>query len=101
MSAIVPLPENLSIVHDRGTFIIRRRWFSPIVFFFVFFALFWNGFMVVWMSIALNQGQWIMAAFGSIHALVGLGLIYFCVANFLNKTRMERARTLQLTSTYF
>jgi len=57
--------------------------------------------MVVWMSIALNQGQWIMAAFGSIHALVGLGLIYFCVANFLNKTRMERARTLQLTSTYF
>lgn len=86
MSAIVPLPANLSIVHDRGAFIIRRRWFSAVAFFMVFFALFWNGFMVVWMSIALSQGQWAMAAFGSIHALVGLGLIYFCVASFVNKT---------------
>lgn len=42
--------------------------------------------MVVWMSIALTQGQWMMAAFGSIHATVGLGLIYFCVASFINKT---------------
>jgi hypothetical protein len=86
MSAIVPLPENLNIVHDRGTFIIRRRWFSAAAWLLVFFALFWNGFMVVWMSIALSQGQWMMAAFGSIHACVGLGLIYFCVASFINKT---------------
>lgn len=50
MSAIVPLPANLSIVHDRGAFIIRRQWFSTVAFFMVFFALFWNGFMVVWMS---------------------------------------------------
>lgn len=42
--------------------------------------------MVVWMSIALSQGQLMMAAFGSIHTLVGLGLIYFCVASFVNKT---------------
>lgn len=86
MEPIIPLPNNLSLHHERDAVIIRRRWFTPFVFFFVFFALFWNGFMVVWMTIALTQGQLMMAAFGSIHALVGLGLIYFCVASFLNNT---------------
>lgn len=86
MQEIVPLPDNLTILTDRDAVVIRRRWFSPVVFFLVVFALFWNGFMVVWMSIALSQGAWMMAAFGSIHTCVGLGLIYFCVASFMNQT---------------
>jgi hypothetical protein len=86
MESIIPLPENMRLVSERGSLIIRRRWFTPVVFFFIFFALFWNGFMVVWMTLALTKGQLMMAAFGSIHALVGLGLIYFCVATCVNKT---------------
>ena len=86
MEPIVALPDNLSLHHERDAVIIRRRWLTPFVFFFVFFALFWNGFMVVWMTIAITRDQLTMAAFGSIHAFVGLGLIYFCVASFLNKT---------------
>lgn len=85
-SAIIPLPKQLKIVHDRDAMIIRRKWFSPLAFFLVFFALFWNGFMVVWMTMALREGVWVMAAFGSIHAFVGLFLAYFCVASFINTT---------------
>lgn len=83
---IVPLPEGIQVLYDRDAFIIRRRWFSALAIFLLFFALFWNGFMVVWMGIALISGAWIMAAFGSIHALIGLGLAYYCLASFLNTT---------------
>lgn len=83
---IVPLPAQLEIVYDRDALIIRRKWFSAVAFFLAFFALFWNGFMVVWMTIAISSGAWIMVAFGSIHALVGIGMAYFCLASFLNTT---------------
>lgn len=86
MEEIVPLPQNLTVINDRGSIIIRRRWFTPLVFFLVFFATIWNGFMVFWMAMAFSQGASMMAAFGSIHALVGVGLIYFCTASFINKT---------------
>lgn len=83
---LIPLPANLEILNDRDSLIIRRKWFSPLAFFLVFFALFWNGFMVVWMGMAIKNGIWVMAAFGSIHAAIGIGLAYFCVASFVNKT---------------
>jgi hypothetical protein len=84
--ALTPLPANLEILNDRDSLIIRRKWFSPLAFFLVFFVIFWNGFMVVWMGMAIKNEIWIMAAFGSIHAAIGIGLAYFCVASFVNKT---------------
>ncbi|MDQ8193259.1 hypothetical protein QEH59_02405 [Coraliomargarita sp. SDUM461004] len=83
---LTPLPANLEILHDRDALIIRRKWFSVFAFFLALFTLIWNGFMVVWMTIALKNGAWPMAAFGSIHAMVGIFLAYFCVASFVNKT---------------
>lgn len=83
---IIPFPKNLSVLHDRDTFTIRRRWFSAAAIFLVFFALFWNAFMVVWMVIAFSSGLWPMAAFGSLHALVGVGVGYTALAMLVNKT---------------
>lgn len=81
-----PLPKNLELVTEYDAIVIRRTWKSALAYFLTAFALFWNGFMVVWMGIAISQGQWAMVAFGAIHAAVGLGLIYFTIALFLNKT---------------
>lgn len=86
MSKIVPLPKNIEVLFDRETIIIRRKWFNPVAFFFAFFTLFWNGFMIFWMTMALSKGAWQMAAFGSLHACVGLGLAYFTLSSFINKT---------------
>jgi hypothetical protein len=82
----VTLPARFQISHDIENLVIRRRWYSPIAFVLLFFAIFWNGFMVVWHGIALGSGMWIMSAFGLIHTAVGLGLIYFVLAIFLNST---------------
>ncbi len=83
---ISPLPSNIELVTEYDAIVIRRAWKSAIAYALIVFTLFWNAFMVVWMSIAINQGAWEMAAFGSIHATVGLFLIYYNIALFLNKT---------------
>jgi hypothetical protein len=42
--------------------------------------------MIVWFAIAFSQGQYGMAAFGSIHGLVGVFLTYYTIAGYLNRT---------------
>lgn len=79
-------PKNIETLSDGESFIIRRKWFTYSAFFYLFFSILWNGFMVVWMGLAFSDGAWLMAAFGSLHAGVGLYLIYFTTAKFLNVT---------------
>jgi hypothetical protein len=81
-----PLPDNLELIPEFDAITIRRKWRSLVAYLMVFFTLFWNGFMLIWMGITLSQGIWLMAAFGSIHALIGVGLAYFNIASFLNHT---------------
>ncbi|HBR95412.1 MAG TPA: hypothetical protein DEA90_14725 [Opitutae bacterium] len=88
-NTLVPLPANLQTLYEREAFIIRRKWFSVAAVFLLFFGLIWNGFMVVWMTTALKNGAWAIAAFGSIHAGVGVFLAYFCAASFLNTTEIQ------------
>ncbi|MEM7672917.1 MAG: hypothetical protein AAF212_06215 [Verrucomicrobiota bacterium] len=83
---IIPIPDRLQIFHDRDKLVIRRKWFGLQVLFLIPFTLFWNGFLIFWFYRAFTDGQSTMAAFGSIHGLVGLGLIYFLICNFANAT---------------
>lgn len=82
----VELPKYMEITNDAGDLLITRRWFTHTVWFLVFFCVFWNGFLVVWHTIALTQGQWFMSAFALLHTAVGIGLLYFVLATFLNRT---------------
>ncbi|BAC08651.1 serine/threonine protein kinase [Thermosynechococcus vestitus] len=45
------------------------------LFFLIPFAVAWNGFLVVWYSLAIASGFWLMAVFATGHLAVGLGLI--------------------------
>ena len=42
--------------------------------------------MIVWHTIAISSGAWIMSLFGSLHTAVGLGLIYYTLVTIFNKT---------------
>lgn len=81
-----PLPDNIEIVTEYDAIVLRRTWKSAAAYFLIVFTLFWNGFMAVWMGIAIKQGAWEMAAFGTIHAAVGIFIVYYTVALFINKT---------------
>ncbi len=82
----VPLPAAFTMETLGDTLVITRRWRNFSAWFLLFFALFWNGFLVVWHGIALSTGAWFMSAFGLIHTGVGLFLIYYVAALFLNST---------------
>ena len=85
----VPLPKGLIVDEQEDRLTLTRKWFSPKFIFITFFALLWNAFMVGWFTISISMGQWEMAAFGSIHACVGLWLIYYVLAGFLNRTTIS------------
>ncbi len=94
------LPDWLHVEPEGGSLIFRRRWYQPMVLFFAFFCLFWDGFLVVWYGIVftlLAEGATpavVMAVLPLIHVVVGVGLTYFTICGFLNRTevRLEGSR---------
>lgn len=85
----VTLPPKMRIEERMDGVIITRRWLDAKAWFLLFFAVFWNGFMLVWNGIAIFQGIWLMAAFGLLHTGVGLVLIYSVLGMFLNSTTVK------------
>ncbi len=95
----VPMPRGL-VVEDFGNSLeIRRRWFHALFIFLAFFCVFWNGFMIVWHSIALASGMWFMSLFGLLHTAVGIGLAWYTLAGFLNTTTIRaRGGLIEITT---
>lgn len=82
----VPMPSGFSVEPADGKLRIRRSWFRPAILFMALFTLVWNGFMVVWFSMAMRSGAGFMAMFGLLHAGVGMFLLYTTAAAFINTT---------------
>lgn len=88
----LPIPEGLDIIQTPQSAIIRRTWFSHMVWFLIFFCIFWDGFLIFWYAGALagaSRGGPLMLPFllfPLLHVAVGIGLTYFVVCTFVNKT---------------
>lgn len=86
--ARVPMPRGIE-VDDRGSDLrLSRRWFTPMALFLVFFCAAWDAFLVFWYGMALTQKEvpWLMVVFPIGHLAVGVGLSYFTLCLFLNRT---------------
>jgi len=80
-------PENITIANSGVTLSISYSWSNTAArIFMTFFCAFWDIFMIVWFAIAISSGEWAMAAFGIIQALVGVAMTYSCVAMWVNST---------------
>jgi predicted Zn finger-like uncharacterized protein len=84
-----PMPDGMTLEHTAAGLRITRRWFTWGTLFITAFAVFWNGFLVVTLGSAFVSGFYPIAAFASIHILIGLGLIYWALAGFLNRTTVD------------
>ncbi len=89
--AQIELPKGIDIDTSSSELHIKRKWFGLTAIGLTIFCVFWDGFMVVWFGIAISQGEWLMAAFGSIHGLVGIGITYVCIAMYVNTTTIHVA----------
>ena len=82
----VPMPKGVEVATGPDVLQITYRWFSAKYIGLLFFTIFWNGFMLVWHGISLFSGAWMMSAFGLLHTAVGIGIGYYTLAGFLNRT---------------
>jgi hypothetical protein len=86
------------ITHETGfsgELILKRSWFHVALFGLLFFCIAWDAFLIFWYSIALfgpakqgNGFDLMMVVFPIGHVAVGVGLTYYVVAGFLNKTKV-------------
>ena len=82
-----PVPEHIIVEHGLNGLVLSYTWFSWTYIALAVFALFWDGFLVFWYSVASSQGApWIMFVFPLLHVSVGVGLTYSALAGFYNKT---------------
>ncbi len=82
----VSMPKGFQVENRGQELIITRRWFGLMFIFLAFFCVIWDGFMVFWFGMAFSEGSLMMAGFGTLHAAVGIGLTYYVLAGFFNKT---------------
>lgn len=90
----IGLPEHISL-QDHGNYLeITRRWFSWQIIFTTVFAVFWDAFLVMWYATAFSQkGAPLMALlFPLLHVAVGVGISYFALAGWVNRTRILVSR---------
>ncbi len=74
---------------DPGTLTITRKWWKASALFLLFFACFWDGFLVLWYSIAFTTGAPIvMVLFPLLHVAAGVGITYLALATLLNRTTL-------------
>lgn len=85
----VPLPERFTVEHPGNALRISWRWYSPAAIFLTAFAVFWNGFICVWVSLAVAGGAGAFALFATLHVLVGVVMAYGALSMFVNSTRVE------------
>jgi len=103
---LVPLPRNVRVLADevaggletyrdnaggRPQVVVERRWFTPTLFFMVFFCLFWDGFLVFWYGMAIHGGAVGMLVFPLLHVGAGVWITYATLAGFVNRTRIAVA----------
>lgn len=91
-------PKSIKIHEWGSSLVITRRWFTPAAFFLAFFCVAWDAFLIFWYSMAVSGDgppgafRWIMMIFPIAHVVVGIGLTYFTLALFLNRTKIEAER---------
>ena len=90
-----------SVTVEETAFGVRlvRRWFSPVYFFLLFFCVVWNGILATFFLFATRGGgvPWFVLLFPVVHVAVGVGLAYFTLCGFVNRTVVEVDRGHTLT----
>ncbi len=95
----VAMPENVEVLQLRNELDISFTWWVPHKkpAFLIFFTLFWNSIVSIFVVVALVTGEWLMLAGISIHLTIGLGLVYYLLCKYFNKTTFRVTRNYLTT----
>ncbi len=84
----VTLPDSMEAFYMSTGFDLEINWrkTTPNFRFFLFFAIFWNGIVSIFVISALATGSFDFLLPMIFHIVIGIGLLYYIVAVVLNKT---------------
>lgn len=83
------VPEGFEFLETAQGKVIRRKWMTWAVIPLLFFAIVWDSFLVFWYGAVLSSSgkvPWLFVVFPLGHVLVGVGITYFVISSFFNKT---------------
>jgi hypothetical protein len=85
----IGLPEKLALVHHGSHIEIVLKWFGWQIVAMTGFAIMWDGFLINWyLNVAPNANR-MAVYFPLIHVAAGIGITYYVVAGWLNRTRIS------------
>ncbi len=83
----IPQPGQVRVEKEGMVLKLIQSWFSLKFIPLLFFCIAWDSFLVFWYSMTITQeAPWIMSVFPIAHVAVGVGLTYYTLAGFLNKS---------------
>jgi phage FluMu protein Com len=88
----IPQPRGFEVRRDDVSLWLTRRWLSPMHFALLFFCGAWDSFLVFWYSNVPSEAPWIFSVFPVAHVAVGVGMTYYVLCGFLNKTELRLSR---------
>lgn len=96
----VELPKRFRVEQWGPDLTITYRWYTHAVWVLIAFCAFWDGFVVAFYSALISSlvdGKFELMevfafVFPMLHALIGIGLTYLCLATLLNKTTIRVSR---------
>ncbi len=89
------LPQRFRVEEDGVSTRITWRWFNPIIHIFLaFFCVVWDGFLFTWYGLTLSSEEVPLIAllFPLAHVAAGVGLTYYTLAGFVNRTTVDVSR---------
>lgn len=97
--AEVAMPDNVELLQLRNELDISFSWWrsGKNLGFLIFFTVFWNSIVSIFVIVAFATGEWKMLAFISIHLSIGLGLAYYLLCKYFNKTTFRVTRNYLTT----
>ncbi|MCM2266208.1 MAG: hypothetical protein NDI60_00380 [Elusimicrobiales bacterium] len=86
----VRLPVGYTLSHDGANLVILRRWMGWKYIALAAFCVFWDGFFLYWcLDMAANGLPAAGIFLPVLYAAFGLAVTYYCIAGFLNFTRIK------------
>ena len=87
LESLRPRPKEVTVKKYPDRLELSWRWFSWKYLPLAFFCIAWDSFLCFWYSIAFSTGApWIMIVFPVAHLAVGVGLTYYTLSGFLNRS---------------
>ena len=88
----VAIPEKWIVEEVPNALVVRWRWFTWISVILIPFTIFWNSilFTMAWgFSDQLRHPERLLLALLVPHVWIGVGLVYYCLASFVNSTTVR------------